>query len=177
MAKNITLEQRLLIKKLLNEKASKAIIAEQTNVSVASIYNELKRGTINGKYDPLYSNNQSIVNRKKAGPKSSLSIDRSLALKVSHLIINEHLSPNEARNKLLSQGIYCPSKTTLYSAIHNGLIPNVTMESLKLTDTTMFSNGLIQIPKHIRTQLNWNDKDKYFIEIIDNGIFIHKKQK
>ena len=174
MSKNISLEQRLLINKLLNEKSSVAFIAKEVNVTQSTIYNELKRGNINGHYDPIYSNNKAIANKNKAGPKKALVTDRNLANKISELIIYEHLSPNEARKKLLSQGIYCPSKAALYSAIHSGLIPNVSMETLKFNNTTMFSNGLIQIPKHIRTHLNWNDKDEYFIEMCDDGVFIRK---
>ena len=59
-SKGLTYEQRLKIKELLDSGNSKPEIAEALGVCICSVYNELKRGTLNGTYDPEYAQKESF---------------------------------------------------------------------------------------------------------------------
>ena len=82
--------QKLHLKEMLEEKRyTKIKMAEKLHVSKSTIYNEIKRGTINGVYDPKYSE------RKRSESRSGSMFDKNpeLALYISRLIIEEHMSP------------------------------------------------------------------------------------
>ena len=55
------------------------------------------------------------------------------------------------------------TKTTIYSAIDRGLIPNVTREILYTRNATVFSDGMIHLPKWVREKLSINDGDNLSI--------------
>ena len=61
-----------------------------------------------------------------------------------------------------------PTKTTIYSAIDRGLIPNVTRESLYTRNATVFSDGMIHLPKWVREKLSINDGDNLLVEVDDD---------
>ena len=56
-----------------------------------------------------------------------------------------------------------PTKTTIYSAIDRGLIPNVTREILYTRNATVFSDGMIHLPKWVSEKLSINDGDNLSI--------------
>ena len=68
------------------------------------------------------------------------------------------------------------SKTTIYSAIDKGLIPNVTRKNLfaHKTTTHLFSDGLLHIPQWIRQVLDIEDGTELSIEVKDDKIVIEK---
>ena len=68
------------------------------------------------------------------------------------------------------------TKTTIYSAIDDGLIPGVTRESLNSYVTTMFSDGQIHIAKWVRNALDLNDGDELLFEVVDNKIIFTKAE-
>ena len=173
-SKNLTYTQRLQLETLYNAKVSKKEIAEQLGVSLSTIYRELERGTINNAYNPEYSTKRTYLLNKAKGKTPKLEADPNLALFLSKLILEENLSIGQVIKKCKSINIYCPSKQALYTAIDRGQIPNVTRDSLKSNTTTMFSKGLIQIPKHIREQLNIHDKDILKIVLDGNKIIVEK---
>lgn len=74
-----------------------------------------------------------------------------------------------------STGTQINSVNTLYSAIDNNLIPNVTRNSLRIKETSIFPKGLIQVPLWIRKELDFNDGDKIKLEIQNGKLLIEKK--
>ena len=68
------------------------------------------------------------------------------------------------------------TKTTIYSAIDDGLIPGVTRESLNSYVTTMFSDGQIHIAKWVRNALDLNDGDELLFEVVGNKIIFTKAE-
>lgn len=173
--KNLTAEQKRELEHLLTNNCPKNSIAQQLKVDVRTIYNEIKRGTINGKYSAEYSINKTLQSNKAKGKTPKLLADKNLAFYLSLLILEEHLSINQVIKRCKEMNIACPSKQALYTAIDRGLIPNVTRNSLKPNTTTMFSNGLVQIPKYMRAELNLQDKDVLKIILDGNKIIIEKQ--
>ena len=141
---------------------------------LSTVYNEINRGRINGEYDPDYAQSISSKKQKLHGRYSHLLLDRNLAEIISKYILIDDFSPETVCRILKEQGIYCPSKATIYAAIDKGLIPNVSRASLQRKTTTMFSHGLIQIPSWIRKELNFNDGDEFHISVVDQKIIIEK---
>lgn len=174
--KNLTYNQRLILLSLLQKNIHKSVIAKELNVSIETVYREIKRGSINGFYDPNYSQKRYEQLNNAKGRPHKLFIDKNLAQKISDLILNQNFSPEQCIKKLKSENISCPSKQTIYVAIDNNLIPNVTRESLHKKTTTMFSQGNIYIPNWIREKLKLNDGDSLFIKVENEEIILKKKQ-
>lgn len=173
--KHLTRTQRLQLESFLLAKMPVTEICKHLGVSNSTIYREIKRGSIDGTYSAEYS--QSVYEQlsKQKGPLEKLSIDKDIAQFIADLIINEHLSPEKAIARLKEQNIDCPSShATIYSAIRKGLIPNVTIEDLRKKTTTIFSNGLLQIPLWMRKELNLNDGDTVTIILENKSIIIEK---
>ena len=173
--KNLTAKDKLNLERLLESDIHKNTIAEYLNVNIRTIYNEINRGTINGRYSAEYSINKTLQSNKAKGKTPKLLVDKNLAFYLSLLILEEHLSINQVIKRCKEMNIACPSKQALYTAIDRGLIPNVTRNSLKPNTTTMFSNGLVQIPKYMRAELNLQDKDVLKIILDGNKIIIEKQ--
>ena len=172
--KDLTYNQRLQLSEYLQRNTHKKLIARYLNCCLATIYNEIKRGTINGCYDPNFAHQQYCKKQVVRGRPPELLIDTSLAKKISDLILIENLSPEKAIKNLQEHHIACPSKTTIYAAIDKGLIPNVTRKDLHSKTTSMFSNGLIRVPSWIRNKLNIHDGDTFTILLQDNKIIFEK---
>lgn len=176
--KRLTLKDRLTIYELLKQNNSAKKIANQLGFAHQTIYYELKKGCKNGEYDPYYANETTKKLQKSKGAKNL--IEGKLAQIISKLILNEKLSPEKIIIRLQEMQLEKEiplSKTTIYSAIDKGLIPNVTREDLfayKAT-THMFSDGLLHIPQWVRRELNIEDGIELSLEIKDSKIIIEKK--
>ncbi len=148
--KRLSYEERKSIEKLLYEGYSVVAIAELLNKTHQSIYHELKRCQSCSKYSADYAQQNYIRRNEGNGRKPLLEIDENLAQYISKLILEDALSPSEIIARLRSENYpdFPSSKTTIYAAIDNGLIPSVTRETLllKRKKTHMFSNSLIKIP-------------------------------
>lgn len=170
--KNITFDERVKLANLLKDGVSKKIIALEIGRSLASVYREIDRGSIDGKYDPVYSQKryESFLKEKRKTPV--LAVDSDLSNRISNMILVDNMSPEQIYYKLLSEGINCPTKTTIYTAIYNGLIPNVTKYDLIKKTTNIYSNGLIQLPTWIRSELNLVDGDTLTIKVINGKIVL-----
>ena len=172
---HLTYEDRLYIKQCIDNKIKIHDIAEQLKVSQATIYREINKGKDNnGDYSPLYSHNKYLESLKEKGSTPILNINSELAIIISDFILIDNLSIIEILKKLKNENNVTISKNTIYSAIDKGLIPNVTRKSLQPKTTTVFSKGLIQLPKHIREALDIKDGDIVKIETKDNKIIIEK---
>lgn len=176
--------QKLYMKEMLEKGFDKITIAEKLHVSKGTVYNELKRGTVNGVYNPDYSENrrQSFVRRG-----SAISKDETLARYISYLILEKHMSPQAITKHLKEDNHgfekYPSSPQTIYTAIEEGLIPNVTKETLNnqvnacADNITTVHSGTITIPKAVREELNIKDGDKYQFECRKNGSIVLRKIK
>lgn len=176
--KRLSYEERKSIETLLNEGYSVVSIAESLNKTHQSIYHELKRCKSCSNYSADYAQQDYIRRNEGKGKKSLLEMDESLAQYISSLILEEALSPAEIVERLRFENYpnFPSSKTTIYAAIDNGLIPDVTRQTLllKRKNTHMFSNGLIKIPRWICEKLNLQDNEDLNIDVMDDRIIICK---
>lgn len=58
----------------------------------------------------------------------------------------------------------------------SGLIPNVTRDNLHSVDTTVFSGGIVHLPKWVRIKLNIYDGDTLEIQVEDGNLILCKKK-
>lgn len=159
-AKEITYEQRLKLKGLLDSGNSRPEIAEALGICVCSVYKELKRGTLNGTYDPEYA-------QKVTPSRQMLENNPELADRIAAMILDEHLSPNKIIERFKQEGLvngnYPLSNRTIYTAIDRGLIPNVTRDTLNAHTVTMCSKTL-RLPLWFKNKLGLRDGDIFRFE-------------
>lgn len=177
MYKHMTYEQRKELKRLLDTGCSKSAIAENLGVHLATVYREIRRGEVDGVYDPEYSENtyQEMLNER--GSNSVIDWSNELRLFISTLILDEKLSLAEVVERLRECNnfkSYPTSRNTLYTAIDNGMIPGVTRENLRSDTTVVFSNGLIHIAKWIKEELDIQDGDELRVEVQADKIIYSK---
>lgn len=176
--------QRLILKELLDRNISKVEIAERLGVSRGTVFNELKRGTVNEEYDPEYAEMKAQMKNRNGGMKSIIGQDIRLAEYISKLILKEKLSPERIVEHLKrnedTHGFekYPTTAGTIYTAVEQGMIPNVTKKDLPSgTNTeiiTMYSDGIC-FPAWVREQLKLTNGDKFRIECKKNGSIVLKK--
>lgn len=173
----LSYEQRLEIKKHLDAKISKRTIADMIGVHHSTIYREIDRGMIDGKYDPDYAEEQYQAKLAEKGPTAILTANPELASYIADCILNEHLSPEKIEAILKKNKKYKTiSKETIYNSIEAGLIPNVTKESLRSNSSTIFSGGHVIIPKWVMEQLKLKDGDVLQLELTENNEILYKKE-
>ena len=156
---------------MLKAGALKKSIADSLNAHHSSLYRELKRGEFEGVYNAEYADEQYRNSLRGKGPTPKLISDSNSANFISICLLEKFFSPRQIIT-LIECGETsfppdsAPSVQTIYSAVDNGYIPNVTKENLSLhRKTTMFSDGHIIIPKKIRSLLGFNDGDIFEFEI------------
>lgn len=177
MGKYMTKEQKFQIKEMLDDGVKKEEIASSIGVSLRTVYYEIKRGTINGQYDPNYSEEQYNVNKLQKGAVPILAKNRELAEYISKLILKEHKSPQQICKLLQRRKKYknvITSPHTIYTAIDRGYIPNVTRESLIAYQTTVFNDAQLHIPKWVREKMNICNGDVFDIEVDGNKLIFTK---
>lgn len=175
----LSYEQRLEIKKHLDNGISKRAIADKIGVHHSTVYREIDRGMVNGVYDPDYSEEQYQAKMAEKGPTAILTANPELASFIADLILNDHLSPDKIIQTIKKDKRYkniSISRETIYHSIDAGLIPNVTKESLRSVSSTVFNGGTIVIPKWVLEQLDIKDGDILHFEITDNNEIIYKKE-
>ncbi len=153
---HMTLEQRKLIRKMLDEGQSKSSIARAVGANRATIYREIERGTVQGTYDPEYAQRAYRSQLAQKGARPMLASDPELAQYIAHLILEERLSLTRVRARLreTSQFETVPrSRMTLYAAIDRGLIPGVTRDSLNANMVTVSAGGQVRLAQWVRNQL------------------------
>ena len=175
----LTLKERLYIFEQLEQKISVAQIAHNMNHHVATLYREIKRGCVNGKYNPYLADEQIKASNRSKGVKGIIS--NEVAEIISRLILEESLSPEKVVIRLseMNLNFKIPTSTgTIYSAIDKGLIPNVSRSNLHKTKSTthVFSNRMIRIPKWITEKTNIKDGDIVSFEFVDNEMIIKIKK-
>lgn len=177
---HITYEQRLEIKKMLEDKLPIREIAKKINVHHSTIYREIKKYTDeNGCYLPEKA--QSEYEKKLHNKKTSI-IEKypHLASFIAEKILIDNMSPQQIEVFIKSEtdlfkGISI-SRNTIYTAIDKGIIPGVTRENLHSPYTTMYSEGLLRVPKWILEKLEFSDGDKFLIDFSVKGQITFKRE-
>lgn len=175
--KHLTYDLRSKIKEMLDNGYSKTEIAQELDLHRSTIYREIERGSVNGQYNPNYSEELYRQQLLAMGRKPILSIEPELAEYISTLILKDRLSPEQIVDLLKSEDKFSSfpqSVNTIYRAIDDGLIPNVTRDSLKSDTTIVFNDGQIHIAKWVRNLMNIKDGDKLHFEIVDNKLIFTK---
>ena len=170
---HISLEQRKLIRRMLDENRSKSDIARAVGTNRATIYREIVRGTVDGAYDPEHAERAYRSQLSNKGAKPILSADPELAQFISSLILEERLSLTRVLDRLKAEKRFkmVPrSRMTLYAAIDRGLIPGVTRERLNPDTVTVSPGGQIRIAQWVRARLNIRDGDRLRFEV--NGDWV-----
>lgn len=176
--KHITYEQRQKLKHMLDLGNSKPAIAKALGICTKSVYNELRRGTLNGTYDPEYAEAVKQKYLRQKGPQLMLEENPELVNRIAALILEEHLSPEKIIERFKQEGFangeYPLSDRTIYTAIDRGLIPNVTRDSLN-TDTTSMYDNVLRFPAWFRNKLGLQDGDIFRFASNDVGQIILTK--
>lgn len=170
-------EKRKLILEWRSAGKTPGEIAERLGVHLSTVYREIKRGTApqTDEYDPDYAERRYQVNLSNKGKTPCLEENTDMALAISKLIREEGLSPEEAIKKLKRDtNLQVPSKPTVYAAIDRGIIPDVSRETLHAKSTSVFSNGLLHLPKWVREKLNIKDGDELLICLEDETIILRR---
>lgn len=177
---HLTLEDRMRIKEMLDAGASRSQIANELCKSVRTIFYEIKRGTINGSYDPKHAEEDRLTKLEKKGrPKAILDDNPVLAQVVSDCILAKKLSPKSIVDLLNEDPRFrgvIKSPNTIYKAIDDGLVPGVTRENLRPDTVKMFSGGHIMLPTWMRNEYGFSDGDRFFIEIFADGKVVLTKE-
>lgn len=174
----LTYEQRQQIKQQLDSSISKRSIAESIGVHHSTVYREIERGNVNGKYDPDYAEEQYQSKLAEKGQTAILDANPELAEHIADLILNQRLSPEKIVELLKKEKRFSKiplSKETIYYNIDKDRIPGVTRDSLRTTSSTLFSNGTICIPKWVLKELDLKDGDVLDLEITPDRKIIYKK--
>lgn len=175
----LSTEQRLRIKKMLDHCASVQDIAEALGVSRSTIYNEIRRGTPQNKtsYDPSYAETNAKKKREEKGRAAILSLHPELTQYIAELIINKQKSPKQICQLLRNNNPFgvTVSVNTIYHAIDDDLIPGVTRETLRVCTTKMSKGGNICIPKWIRQEQGYSAGDTFQIELCGDHMIVKKK--
>ena len=175
----LSLKERLYICEQLEQKIPVNQIAHNIKHHVATVYREIRRGMVKGKYNPYLADEKiNDINRSK-GAKGIVT--NEVAEIISQLILKEDLSPEKVivRLREMNLDFKTPTSTgTIYSAIDKGLIPNVSRDNLHKSKTTthVFSDGMIRVPKWIREKTNIKDGDIASFEFVNNEIIIRIKK-
>lgn len=175
----LSYKQRLQIKEMLDDGSSIINIANSLGYHRSSIYKEIERGSIDGKYDPDYAEEKHKSKINTRGTQPICSLYPELASHIADLILNENLSPEQIIIRLQNDQKWptIPTKTTIYRAIGNGLIPGVTYDDLNSHVTTVFNNGQIHLSKWVRNALGIKDGDELTYEVVENKLVFYKVKK
>ncbi len=177
---DIKKEHRLLIKELIDKGIAKDDIAKQLGFSVSTVYKEIKRGTVDGKYDPEYSEARYQKNIHDKNKETVIEKMPEVAEYISRCILDDEMSPSEIVRALKKDKRFNGvtfHRETIKRYIRDGLIPGVTGDVLKSDSVKMFSDGLIMIPTWIRKEYDLKDGDTFHIEVNRDQSILLKKQK
>lgn len=177
--RHLTYNQRIAIKKMLDEGYSRKHMAEVLEIHLSTIYREIDRGTINGRYNPDYSEKMYQAQLMEKGPAALLDTNVELAEYIANLILNRKLSLDNVVNEIKKEKRFSDvsiTKQTIYNSIIAGKVPGVTRESFRTESSTIFNDGQICIPKWVRDELGLKDGDVLDLQVTEKGEIIYKKQ-
>lgn len=136
--KHFTLNDRFMLKNLLDKGYSKTKIADILGVHLNSIRNEILRICDNSRsyedYDPKTADDMYRANLKEKGNKPKLMQDEKQKDYLREKILNQKYSPKacmmEIKNEGLDFDVEIKSVNTIYRYIKEGYMEGVSLESL-----------------------------------------------
>jgi len=163
---HLSYEQRRQIEQMLAAGYNGMEIAVRLCVSESTVYREIRRGTIKGQYNALFS--QSRYDEAKAnkyGPAPKLAKNKQLATYIAAKILEEGMSPGRIAAELDQHESDGNTVTvnTIYKAIDDGNIPGVTRDTIRHRIIKMFSDGHLIIPAWIREKYNFVPGDRFVV--------------
>ncbi len=164
--RHLTWEDRLYLERLTKQKYSKKEIARIIGCSLATIYNELKRGayehlksdlTTEVRYSPqkAYITYKAYLKQKGRTPK--LEADPELRKYISDMIKGQNFSPEavlfEIRANNLTFIEEVKSVQTIYSGIRKGLFKDLTMKDMPRHGKSKQKKQRVEkLPAYLREQ-------------------------
>lgn len=174
--KHFTKKERLQLKHLLDQGTTVSNIALQMGKCERTIYYEIRKGKDeNSIYDPQRAQD---ITKERATNKylAILETNRALAEKISHMILDEHMSPEEISMQLDNTEEHLATKT-IYSSIDAGLIPGVSQDSYcRSRIIKVFNKGTVTIPQYIRQKCRNKDGDEYIVDSFDQDTIVLKRK-
>lgn len=142
MSKPLTYEERIQIETLLKEKYKPYQIADKLHRSRQTIYNEIKRGSVDQEdtnliihhiYKADYAQRIHRLNLSNRGTNLKVGADLAYIKKLEELVLKKHYSPFAVlqyirNNNLKFKTTIC--KTTFYSYIQKGIFLNIGYKDL-----------------------------------------------
>lgn len=172
-----TFEERTQIEKLLSEGYNVPLIAQILGRSKSGIYHEIQRNTNTNKYDAVTAHEKASARAKNIGKKKIISEGADVLNYISKQILIERKSVRTIADDLPDSNFPRLCVNTIYNYINSGMIPGVSMDSLKNDTTKMYSNGLLRIPSWVRDKTDFADGDIFEISIVDSDTVIFKRIK
>lgn len=173
--KHFTKKERLQLKHLLDQGTTVSNIALQMEKGERTIYYEIRKGKDeNGIYDPQRAQDIAEKTAQK-GNAGKLEINKALAEKISHMILDEHMSPKEIVMQLENMGEHLVIGT-IYSSIDTGLIPGVSWDSYYRSRIIRVFKGAVTIPQYIRQKCRIKDGDEYVVDSFDQDTIVLKRK-
>ncbi len=172
----LTLDDRIKIKSMSDSGNTAKAIAEALGMHVATVYRELKSGKgSDGIYDPYYAENKTKDLRKRAGQSSKLK-QYDMAEYLRECLVEREMSLSEIVTEISEKDLFPTSITemTIYSYIDDGMIPDVTRETLNRSKTRMYGDGLLRVPKWVRKQYGFSDGDEFSLSVDKDTITFSK---
>lgn len=175
--KHFTKKERLQLKHLLDQGTTISNIALQMGKGERTIYYEIHKGKDeNGIYDPQRAQDITKKLATQKGNAGKLETNRALAEKISHMILDEHMSPEEIAKQLDNIGEHLITGT-IYSSIDAGLIPGVSWDSYcRSRIIRVFNKGTVTIPQYIRQKCRIKDSDEYVVDSFDQDTIVLKRK-
>lgn len=145
-SKCLTWTQRLQLAALLKAKTRKPEIAQILGVSLATVYNEIKRGRyqrLDGAtyifydtYSPDKAQARYEYHLTSKGPDLKIGKDHAFIDYIEKRVIRDGISPCAALGELKKKNLPYThiSKTTLYRYIRMGLFPHLTMKYIQSSE-------------------------------------------
>lgn len=174
--KHFTKKERLQLKHLLDQGTTVSNIALQMEKGERTIYYEIRKGKDeNGIYDPQRAQDIAKKTAQK-GNAGKLDVNRALAEKISHMILDKHMSPKEIVMQLDNMGEHLVTGT-IYSSIDAGLIPGVSWDSYyRSRIIRVFNKGTVIIPQYIRQKCRIKDGDEYVVDSFDQDTIVLRRK-
>lgn len=174
--KRLEVKKRFQLKELLDKGIPKAQIAETLGVHIATVYREIQRGIVDGEYQPENAQERAERMSIGVGRKPIIEPGNDVATFIANQILDQHKSVGQTVVALKDELGITISRSAIYNAINNGLIPGVTIEKIQTLNTaTVFSNGHIILPRWYRSKFGIADGDQMMIEVSDDGAITFKK--
>lgn len=148
--KQLTYEQRKMIEEMERLGVQRGEIADRIGVSRSTIYNELRRGTVEGAYHAEVSQKRYEKHLSQKGRRPILQENVELQIFIRDKILNEGKYITQIVDELRERNdpeLGYVSYGTIFAAIKRGHIPGITEELYRNNLATVQKDRSLYIPK------------------------------